>query len=152
MLTVALARGVGWLTEAERADLLMQDAPDDLFAEACKQLSRAADDPEIADIAARLRAPLHPNCYLSPTQFAKKFWLARPTRAAEGAASAGIADAGTSEVPLQDAETDVSDAKPPAPAKPEAAWPPGKRRLLGAALIILLLAFALWAATLALPG
>ena len=36
VLTAALAHGVGWRTEAERTDLLMQDAPDDLYAEALK--------------------------------------------------------------------------------------------------------------------
>jgi hypothetical protein len=42
-------------------------------AEAIKQLGRSRDDPEIATIVAALGAPLHPNCYLSPTQFAQKF-------------------------------------------------------------------------------
>lgn len=92
VLTAALARGVGWRTDRERADLLMQDAPEDLYAEACKQLGRAADDPEIAEIAAGLRAPLQPNCYLSPTQLAEKFGLALPARAAEGAAPADASE------------------------------------------------------------
>jgi hypothetical protein len=86
-LTAALARGIGRRTDAERADLLMQDAPDDLFAEARRQLL----DPEkyspeqiarrerlLEQTIAELRAPLHPNCYLSPSQFAEKFGLAAP--------------------------------------------------------------------------
>ena len=80
VLIAALARGVGWCTDRDRADLLMQDAAEkfdgDLLAEACKQLGGTVEDREIAEIAAGLRAPLHPNCYLSPTQFAEKFGLA----------------------------------------------------------------------------
>jgi dipeptidyl aminopeptidase/acylaminoacyl peptidase len=73
VLGAALARGIGWRTAGERADLLMQDAPNDLYAEMMKQLGRSADDPEIETLTAALGAPLHPDCYLSPTQFAKKF-------------------------------------------------------------------------------
>jgi WD40 repeat protein len=76
VLTAALAQGVGSRTANERLDLLMQDAPDDLFSAALAMLGdRAAD---VADTAAALHAPLHPNCYLSPTQFAAKFRLATP--------------------------------------------------------------------------
>ena len=98
-LTAALAHGIGWRTDRERTDLLMQDAEDDLYAEALKQLGRAEDDPEIAAVAAELRAPLHPNCYLSPTQFAEKFGLPPPAAASlsgdrsETAAAAGAAAA-----------------------------------------------------------
>ena len=73
VLTAALARGIGYRTDAERTDLLMQDASEDLFAEALKQLGVKSADPELADVVAALRAPLHPNCYLSPTEFAEKF-------------------------------------------------------------------------------
>ena len=73
VLVAALARGIGRRTDKERTDFLMQDAEDDLYAEALKQLGRASDDPEIAEVVAALAAPLHPNCYLSPTQFAEKF-------------------------------------------------------------------------------
>jgi hypothetical protein len=73
VLTAALGYGLGWRTDSDRIDLLMQDAEDDLFAEALKQLGRATDDPVIGDIAAQLRVPLHPNCYMSPTQFVEKF-------------------------------------------------------------------------------
>ena len=76
VLTAALARGIGYRTKAESTDLLMQDAPENLFAAALKQLEQrgvAADDPELAEVIAGLHAPLHPNCYLSPTQFAEKF-------------------------------------------------------------------------------
>ena len=86
-LTASLASGIGLRAGSEASDLLMQEAPDDLFAEARRQLL----DPQVhsfAEIAERerqleetiaaLRAPLHPNCYLSPTQFAEKFGLASP--------------------------------------------------------------------------
>lgn len=53
----------------------MQDAArafdGDPFAEVCSQLGYPGDDPGIAEIAARLRAPVHRNCYLSPTQFSQ---------------------------------------------------------------------------------
>ena len=55
-LVAALTCGIGWRTEAERAVLPMQNAPDDLYAEACKQLGRATDDPESADIAVPSKA------------------------------------------------------------------------------------------------
>jgi hypothetical protein len=84
-LTAALAQGIGQCTDRERTDLLMQDAPEDLYAEARRQLL----DPEkyspeeiarrerlLEQTIAELRAPLHPNCYLSPSQFAEKFGLA----------------------------------------------------------------------------
>jgi hypothetical protein len=72
VLAAALSRGVGQRTNMERIDLLMRDAEDDLFAEALKQLGRTGGDPAIAVVAATLAAPLHPNCCLSPTQFAEK--------------------------------------------------------------------------------
>jgi hypothetical protein len=61
---------------------LMQDAEDDLHAEALKQLS-SRQAAELAEVVDALAAPLHPNCYLSPTQFAEKFTAAarpRPRR------------------------------------------------------------------------
>jgi hypothetical protein len=70
VLAAALTHGIGWRTDRERSDLLMQDAEDDLYAEALQQLGRTPNDPEIADAAAALAASLHPNCYLSPSQFA----------------------------------------------------------------------------------
>ena len=74
VLTAALARGIGWRTSLERADLLMEGLPDDdMFSLVLAELGRAADDPELQEVIAALHAPLHPNCYLSPTQFAEKF-------------------------------------------------------------------------------
>jgi hypothetical protein len=94
VLAAALVRGIGWRTDSERVDLLMQDAEDDLHAEALKQLGRTANDPEIAEVVAALAEPLHENCYLSPTQFAEKFGLPIPGKAAqEPATDAG--DAGS---------------------------------------------------------
>jgi hypothetical protein len=84
VITAALARGIGWRTEDEATDLLMQSAPEDLYAAARSQLLDPAkySPKEIArreraltETIAALRAPLHPNCYLSPTQFAEKFGL-----------------------------------------------------------------------------
>ena len=79
-LIATLANGIGRRTKAESIDLLMQDAAEDLFTEALKKFEEL--DPERAakvdDVAVELRAPLHPNCYLSPTEFAKKFGIENP--------------------------------------------------------------------------
>ncbi len=82
VLTAALARGIGWRSASEQADFLMQDAPDDLYEAARARLLDPRTYPA-GEIARRerllertiadLNAPLHPNCYLSPTQFAEKF-------------------------------------------------------------------------------
>lgn len=72
-LVATLAFGVGKRTPSEATDLLMQSASDDLFAEGLRQLGKREDDPELQKVIERLRAPLHPNCYLSPTQMSEKF-------------------------------------------------------------------------------
>jgi WD40 repeat protein len=57
-LVAALAQGVGMRTGSERTDLLMQEAPDDLFAEAKRLLG---DDTDLVDqITEVLRMRLHP--------------------------------------------------------------------------------------------
>ena len=98
VLTAALARGIGWRSAAEKADVLMQDAPDDLYEAARARLldPRTYPAEEIArrerlleQTIADLNAPLHPNCYLSPTQFAEKF-AAKPAKEEE--AQAGESD------------------------------------------------------------
>jgi WD40 repeat protein len=73
VVTAALARGIGRRSESERNDMLMQDTKDDLHPWALMQLNGAPQAPEIGEIEVALAAPLHPNCYLSPTQFAEKF-------------------------------------------------------------------------------
>ena len=104
LLTAALAHGIGWRTDAEASDLLMQDAEPDLYAEALKQRGRTPDDPEIAAVAASLHARLHPNCYLSPTQLAEKY---------------RVEPAGKTEAPITGSEAADPDAAsdPPAPSK-----------------------------------
>jgi phosphotransferase system enzyme I (PtsP) len=84
VLTAALAQGVGWRAEYERRDVLMQDAPEDMFSAAWAGLSdRSAN---FAEVVAALRASLHRNCYLSPTEFEAKFRLVegRDSRAIGG--------------------------------------------------------------------
>jgi len=71
VLIGALGGGIGHRTEAERHDLLMHDAPDDLFSEGIKLLGDRAE--AVANAMAKIKTPLHPNCYLSPTQFIEKF-------------------------------------------------------------------------------
>ena len=110
VITAALARGIGRRTKVEAADLLMKDAPEDLYAAACRQLldpakysaeEIAARERALEETIAALHAPLHPNCYLSPTQFAEKFGLKTPGKAApEGdnrEADAGSVKAGLKE-------------------------------------------------------
>lgn len=71
VLTAALAQGIGWRTRGETNDLLMQDAPEDMFADALPKLGDR--NGKVEEVAAARRAPLHDNCYLSPTQLAEKF-------------------------------------------------------------------------------
>src|SRR5262249_55661567 len=60
--------GTGRRTLTERSDLLLQDAPDNLFAAIMKELpDRAA---AVSKTVGSLAAPLHSNCYLSPTDLA----------------------------------------------------------------------------------
>jgi hypothetical protein len=93
---------------------------------------------------------VHPDCcYLSPTQFGEKFGLAAPVRVAQGVAPADTAAAGL-DGRIEDAETDTSDEDAPASIEPAAAWASCRRRFIGAALIVLVLGFALWVAALAL--
>jgi hypothetical protein len=69
VMTAALACGLGYRTDGEAADLLMQDAPEDMFAAA---MERLGDRSIVNDVVGALRAPLHPRCYLSPTQLAER--------------------------------------------------------------------------------
>jgi WD40 repeat protein len=61
-LAAALDCGVGVLSLSERAELLMQDAPQDLFAAMMERMT-PAQRARVPDVSRRLRAPLHPNCY-----------------------------------------------------------------------------------------
>lgn len=106
VLAAALARAIGWRTDVEAADLLMQDAPEDLFDEALRQLGRNADDPELQEAISALHAPLHPNCYLSPTQFAEKFGLEMPGAAAAFEEVVEAEDVLTDETAAEDEEPD----------------------------------------------
>jgi WD40 repeat protein len=74
LVAAALAFGVGRRLEEEARDLLMQDAPDDLHS-ALLDLHHADRRDAIEQAATQLREPMHPHCYLSPTQFAEKFGL-----------------------------------------------------------------------------
>lgn len=119
VLTAALARGIGFRTEAEAADLLMQDAPADLYAAALARLGDRAS--AVEEVAAALRAPLHDNCYLSPTQFAEKFGarVATPAGRIEPARSATPSTMGA--VP---GLVPRSDPPAPAPLAPRPKRPP----------------------------
>ncbi len=86
VLTAALASGNGRRTGSEADDLLMQAAADDLYTEARRQLldpekhsatELVARERQLEETIAALNAPLHPNCYLSPTAFSEKFGLER---------------------------------------------------------------------------
>lgn len=81
VLAAALARGVGCRTDRERHDLLMQDAPDDMFSELIARLGDRGG--EVQGVAVAPRASLHTSCYLSPTRFAEKFDWFTPTQFAK---------------------------------------------------------------------
>jgi WD40 repeat protein len=75
-ITAACSRGIGWRTEPERADLAMQDAPDNLYEAALEQLldpqrhspeEIMTREQQLKATVSALGAPLHPNCYLTPT-------------------------------------------------------------------------------------
>ncbi len=90
ILTAALAHGNGQRTAVEAADLLMQDAPEDLYAEACRQLGREQNDPEILKIAEALRTRRYNESYLSPSLFAETFGLRTPAAAPLGKAESTV--------------------------------------------------------------
>lgn len=163
VLTAALARGIGWRSASEQADFLMQDAPDDLYEAARARLLDPQTHPpeEIArrewlleQTIADLNAPLHPNCYLSPTQFAEKFGLAIPGKAAAGPElDTGDRDAAAGgEIPQHDGVSEAGqaeDAAPiltnPPPVSPASAHASSRRRwpiLLGVAAILAIAAVA----------
>ena len=118
VLTAALALGIGRLTVAEQQDLLMQSAPEDLYAEARRQLLDPQKySPEeitrreqlLEQTIADLRAPLHENCYLSPSQFAEKFGLPPLAAAAEAAAAAVPAAAKSGEAAESEEATEPGE-------------------------------------------
>jgi WD40 repeat protein len=78
VLTSALANGIGRRSGSDRHDILLQDAPDDMFSDALNLLGCQSD--AVTETVAALNAPLHPNCYLSPSAFAAKFRLNSPSR------------------------------------------------------------------------
>lgn len=132
VIAAALSRGLGNKTGSEATDLLMRDAPEDLFAEALRQLGRPADDPDLHMTIAVLRAPLHPNCYLSPTQFAEKFGIDRPAKAkADNIASnpAALLPGGSPTV----ARSKMAAAISPPSTRPHRNVPPSHQRLVLAA-------------------
>jgi hypothetical protein len=112
VLTTALTRGLGLRTESEASDLLLQEAPEDLYDAAFARLT-PEQQAQVPDVAAALRAPLHPNCYLSPTQFAEKFGLPLPEKASENASGDAGADAPAASAAIE----------PPGEAAPVAAAP-----------------------------
>ena len=163
VITAALARGIGWRTEDEAADLLMQDAPENLYAAARAQLLDPAKysaeeitrrERALEETIAALHAPLHPNCYLSPTQFAEKFGLPIPGKAAAGPElDTGDRDAAAGGESLQhDGVSEAGqaeDAAPvqtnPPPVSPASAHASSRRRwpiLLGVAAILAIAAVA----------
>jgi hypothetical protein len=68
LLTSAVQFGVGKRTPQEASDILMQDAPKDMFASLCEIPNKdglKVDLDNVAKATALLRAPKHPNCYRS---------------------------------------------------------------------------------------
>jgi WD40 repeat protein len=65
-LAAGLANGIGRRSTGELDDLLMQDAPDDLYAAACGKLQEL--EPNMPVWVSILRGAARPDCYRSPTQ------------------------------------------------------------------------------------
>jgi len=84
-LAAALSQGNGILTDQQHEDLLFQEAPADLSSALRKQLPDREE--LIAQTFGKLAAPMHPNCYLSPTRFAEKFGLDTQDTASQGEAT-----------------------------------------------------------------
>jgi WD40 repeat protein len=63
VIAASLTNGRGARTESERADLLMQAAPDDLYAALMGRLTTAQRE-SVARRAEILARPMHPDCYL----------------------------------------------------------------------------------------
>ena len=83
-LIAALERGVGQYNDSERSDLLLADAPDHLNVEAALQLAATGSKraSEFLSVVDKLMEPFHPNCYLSPSEFAEHFGLPQVDNAA----------------------------------------------------------------------
>jgi hypothetical protein len=64
-LAAALDCGLGLCSARERSDLLMQDAPSDLFG-ALMERMQPEQQLKVAETSRILRAPRHPNCYRAP--------------------------------------------------------------------------------------
>lgn len=71
-LIAALAHGLGRPSKREAEDLLMQDAPPDLFETMMESLT-AEDRADVSELSRLLRQDKHPNCYLSPSAFDEMF-------------------------------------------------------------------------------
>jgi WD40 repeat protein len=67
VLAASLTSGRGLRSESERADLLMQSAPDDLYEALMARLTPEQRE-NVARRAEILARPLHPNCYIPPSQ------------------------------------------------------------------------------------
>ena len=142
LLAGTLAHGIGQRSADEANDLLMEEAPDDLFAAALEYLS-PDQHAEVKRLARALAAPHHPNCYLSTTQQAEKSGLTAPQ--ADDAPADTEQDDPTAETEEDDTPDNTQPEPPPAepeaPPDPEPAeqpdaptakkrrrWPFGKRR------------------------
>jgi WD40 repeat protein len=66
LICAAIGGGLGVLSDEDKRDLLLSEAPHDLFAAFAEKLT--ADQKEILPrVSAGLRAQLHPTCYLPPS-------------------------------------------------------------------------------------
>ena len=142
---VVTADDVDAAIRAGAKDLLLQDAPEDLYAAFLEKLGpeRAA---QVPGVAAALRAPLHPNCYLSPTQFAEKFGLPKPEAAREipekrEKEEGEKGDTGDGDVGVSTASTSEPQAAPPSSERSEIENPQSAiKRGLRPAVVLFLLA------------
>ena len=85
MMAACLARGIGLRTPKERADLLLRDAPADMFADAMHQLE--GRHPEVEAMTFAFHSAQHADRYLTPTQLAEKYELPEASPRDEGEAA-----------------------------------------------------------------
>ena len=127
VITAALARGVGYRTEVETDDLLIEDASEDMFAEAMARLGARGET--VPQVAARLRTPFHPNCYLSPTQLAEKFGALSESTTQQALTQTSGQDESSAEADASDlggpiSQDEIDRSEPPPSGTPFQILPP----------------------------
>jgi hypothetical protein len=139
-VAAGLAHGCGVRTWAERDELLMQSAPDDLHEALMARLTPEQRE-NVAGRIEMLSRPLHPNCYLAPSQRPGEHSAAAnddssiPTSAAASSVDAPPHAVGEPPQPM----ATISAVRTSSKAKPRMS---GKRRGLGLWVALAMLGLA----------